>query len=114
MLGRMQAVVAQRAEAPIKVVHIWLAVIVMALSFMGGMLVSVFKVGQWNGAVTARMDRQLEVTQQLVEQIKRVAQQSQESHEFILQHKSDIEALRKPQAAPTPSFNEWPSLRRRP
>ena len=87
------AMVAHRAEAPIKVVHIWLAVIVMACTFLGGMVMAVFQVGQWNGAVTVRMDRQLEVSRELVEKIESVARQAQESHDFILQNKMNIEAL---------------------
>ena len=97
------AVVAQRAESPIKVVHIWMAVFVMALTFAGGIGVAVFKVGQWNGAVTERMDRQLEETKQLNVKLDRVASQSQESHDFILQNKQNIESL---QPRPVPVFSQ--------
>lgn len=93
-------------QAPIRTVHIYIAT---ALMIVTAVLTS-FGVGQKIGETTSQI-QQLVVGQaqlvkgqeQLTQQIKDVAKQSQGNRETNIDHEGRIKVLERP----TPIFNEW-------
>lgn len=89
-------------ETPIKVVHMWLSMITVMLTIVVSAGGVIWSIATFKTESTADIKAIRISVDALTKSVEKVATQTKENHEYLLLHKTAIDALTPP--PPTPVF----------